>query len=176
MNSNIVAMSMRDDNPAEPTLLAVDLGVRAGLAVYGADGRLRSYRSHNFGSAARLRRGVPTIIRELPTLAWLVLEGGGPLADIWERAADRFGLEVRRIAAETWREALLYPRQQRNGPQAKQHADALARRIIRWSHAPLPTALRHDAAEAIALGLWGVLAVGWLPRLPPEIGQRHPSD
>ncbi len=41
------------------TLLAVDLGVRTGLALYGGDGRLLRYRSQNFGSAARLRQSPP---------------------------------------------------------------------------------------------------------------------
>ena len=32
-----------------------------------------------------------------------------------------------------------------------------------------PTSLRHDAAEAILVGLWGVLSAGWLRALPPAI-------
>ena len=57
-------------------------------------------------------------------------------------------------------------RDRRSGAGAKQSADTLARRIIDWSGAPRPKALRHDAAEAIALGLWGVLDAGWLDELP----------
>ena len=38
-------------------LLAVDLGLRTGLAAFGDDGRLRWYRSQHFGSTASLRRG-----------------------------------------------------------------------------------------------------------------------
>jgi hypothetical protein len=71
------------------TLLAVDLGVRTGLALYGGDGRLLRYRSQNFGSAARLRRALPALLEAEPDLAWLVIEGGGPLADAWEREAAR---------------------------------------------------------------------------------------
>ncbi|HEX6751131.1 MAG TPA: hypothetical protein VF092_27825 [Longimicrobium sp.] len=151
------------------TLLAVDLGVRTGLALYGGDGRLLRYRSQNFGSAARLRRAVPALLDGERDLAWLVIEGGGPLADAWEREAARRRLGVRRIGAEEWRRALLYPREQRTGAQAKTTADGLARRIIEWSGAPRPTSLRHDAAEAILVGFWGVLDVGWLPDIPPEL-------
>lgn len=150
-------------------LLAVDLGLRTGLALFGSDGRLRWYRSQNFGTAERLRRGVHGLLRETPELAWVVLEGGGPLADLWTREAEKRGLPVRRIAAEAWRAALLLTREQRTGAQAKHHADALARRVIAWSGAARPTSLRHDAAEAIGIGLWGVLEVGWLPALPPEL-------
>ncbi len=44
-------------------LLAVDLGLKTGPPPYGADNRLIWYRSHNYGSAKRLRvnYGVDTI-------------------------------------------------------------------------------------------------------------------
>jgi hypothetical protein len=152
--------------PMPQTLLAVDVGLRAGLALFGEDGRLRWYRSHNFGSVARLRRGARSILQEIPGLAWLALEGGGTLADVWAAEAERRGAQVLQTGAESWREALLLQREQRSGPQAKHNADELARRIIAWSGAPRPTSLRHDAAEAIALGLWAALQVGWLAELP----------
>jgi hypothetical protein len=152
-----------------PRLLAVDLGLRSGWAVYGRDGRLREYRSQNFGSQTRLKRAVPSVLNGLGPLAWLVLEGGGPVADVWEREASRRALPVLRVAAEDWREKLLYAREQRSGTLAKDAADVLARRVIVWSGAAKPTSLRHDAAEAILLGLWAVLEVGWLDRVPAEL-------
>jgi hypothetical protein len=151
------------------SLLAVDLGLRTGLALFGSEGRLLWYRSQNFGTATRLRRAVHGLLHTLPDLAWLILEGGGNLAEIWTREAERRGIPVRRIAAERWRGELLYAREQRSGAQAKQHAAELARRIIEWSAAPRPTSLRHDAAEAIAIGFWGVLHVGWLEQIPEEL-------
>lgn len=83
-------------------LLAVDVGVRTGIALYGGDGRLRWYRSHNLGSANRLKRALPTLI------------------------GDGTGV----------------------------------------THA---TSLRHDAAEAILVGLWGALDLGWLTAIPPGL-------
>jgi hypothetical protein len=47
---------------------------------------------------------------------------------------------------------------------AKRTAAEVARRIIEWSGAPRPTSLRHDAAEAILIGLWGAIVLGWLDR------------
>ena len=47
--------------------------------------------------------------------------------------------------------------------------DAAARRVIEWSGAPRPTSLRHDAPEAVLIGFWGVLEVGWLDAVPPEL-------
>jgi hypothetical protein len=157
------------------SLLAVDLGLRTGLALYEDNGRLRWYRSQNFGTTARLRRAVRGLLTDLPELAWLVLEGGGPLADIWEHEAKRRAIPVRRISAEEWRRIFLYPREQRTGLQAKRNAGEMARKVIVWSEAPRPTSLRHDAAEAILLGLWGVLAAGWIEHLPAGLHSRSPS-
>ena len=153
-------------------LLAVDLGLKTGLALYGRDGRLRWYRSKNFGSAARMKRAVYSLLKEIQGLALLVLEGGGDIAEIWEREAARQNVPVRRISAEQWRECLLLRREQRTGAMAKEAAADLADRVIAWSGLRRPTAPRHDAAEAILIGLWGILETGWLDRLPPEIRRR----
>ncbi|MFL5542498.1 MAG: hypothetical protein ACJ8J0_26165 [Longimicrobiaceae bacterium] len=40
---------------------------------------------------------------------------------------------------------------------------------IEWSGAPRATSLRHDAAEAILIGFWAVLDIGWLPEIPPAL-------
>jgi hypothetical protein len=151
------------------SLLAVDVGLRTGLALYGDGGGLVWYRSQNFGSAPRLRRAVHGMLESLPRLQWLVLEGGGPLADIWEREGTRRGVTIERIGAERWREPLLYDRERRTGAQAKSHAGELARRIIEWSGADRPTSLRHDAAEAIVIGFWAALELGLIARMPAEL-------
>ncbi|MEM8557556.1 MAG: hypothetical protein AAGG50_07015 [Bacteroidota bacterium] len=143
-------------------LLAVDLGLRTGFACYGRDGRLAWYRSRNYGSRARLKRAAFTMLREEKRLTHLVVEGGGALADLWEREATRQGLDFRRIDAGEWRRMLLHPRERRTGKGAKEQADTLARAVITWSGASRPTSLRHDAAEAILVGLWGVVEAGWL--------------
>lgn len=153
-----------------PSLLAVDVGVRTGLAVYRDDGRLIWYRSRNFGAAVRLKRAIPALLHEAYDPEYVVLEGGGPLADHWATAAERHGSHVRRVSAEEWRALFLLPREQRTGEQAKRVADGIARRVVEWSDAPRPTSLRHDAAEAILIGLWGVIHVGWLKAMPPTLG------
>ncbi len=159
------AMRAREEtanSPGVAHLLAVDLGVKTGLALYSQDGKLQWYRSHNFGSVPRLRRAVPGLLHAIPQLAWLILEGGGVIADIWKREAARQHIAVRQIHAETWRQVLLYPRQQRDGAMAKNSAIAMAQEEIVRSGARRPTALRDDAAEAILIGLWGVLEVDWI--------------
>lgn len=78
---------MTAETQEAPGLLAVDLGLRSGLALYGPDGRLRWYRSQNFGTQARLKRAVPSVLHGAGPLAWLVLEGGGPVGRAGGRPA-----------------------------------------------------------------------------------------
>lgn len=154
-------------------LLAVDLGLKTGLAVFGGDGRLVRYHAQNFGARERLRRGAHGVLRAHDGLTHLVLEGGGDIAALWQREGEKRGLTVWTIHAERWRRALLLPREQRHGADAKRAADGLARAVIAWSGAPAPKGdLRHDAAEAIGAGLWGVLAAGWLERVPDAVARR----
>lgn len=165
---------MPDDAP-ERTLLAVDAGLRAGFALYGADGRLRWFRSRNYGSMARLKKAAYRLVGELGDvgqaggLARLVVEGGGGTADAWVREAARREIPAVQVHAEAWRETLLLSRNRRTGADAKDRADTLARRVIDWSGAARPTSLRHDAAEAILLGLWAVVEAGWLERVPETV-------
>ncbi len=153
-------------------LLAVDLGLRTGLALYGDNGRLIWYRSHNYGSTERLRRGVFGIMEGTPDLAAIIIEGGGNLATVWEKEAGRRGIRVQRAGAEAWRQLLLLPREQRTGAEAKKRAGEMARRVIAWSDAARPSSLRHDAAEAILIGLWGLLHFGWITDFPAELRRR----
>jgi hypothetical protein len=152
-----------------PALLAIDVGLRTGLALYGADGRLRSYRSQHFANTASLKRAGYLVLRNVPDLTHLALEGGTNLAEAWTHVAEHRGLAVLHTVAEVWRPQLLLPRHRRSGHEAKLHADELARRVIDWSDAPRPTALRHDTAEAILVGLWAVHALGWLRAWPAEL-------
>jgi hypothetical protein len=150
-------------------LLAVDLGLRSGVALYGRDGRLLRFSSLSFGTRSRLKRGVWTILQQHEGVEVVVVEGDRALGDAWLSAADKRGATGRYVAPETWRARLLLPREQRSGSEAKRHADELARRVIEWSGAKRPTSLRHDVAEAICIGLWGVLDAGWLAALPDEL-------
>ena len=99
-----------------------------------------------------------------------MLEGGGALAELWKAAGARRDLRVRVMDAGVWRRGLLLPRERRTGAGAKEAADGVARRIIAWSGAPNPKgALKHDAAEAICVGLWACVEAGWLDGVPPEV-------
>ena len=155
----------------EGTLLAVDVGMRAGLAWFGTDGRLLHSRSARFASRAVLRRAVPAILAERPPVRLVVLEGMGPVADIWMRSLERLGVPFEQVSAETWREAMLLRRERRSGEQAKQHAARLAAPLLAGTGHPRPEAIGDDEAEAILCGLWAVRAL--LPSLSRPV--RGPS-
>lgn len=152
-----------------PALLAVDLGVRTGLACFGGDGRLLWYRSTNFGGRDALRRAAARLLDEHRP-RWVAAEGGGAIASLWERAAHRRSISYLEMSAEDWREDLLLPRERRSGAEAKRHADAVARRVIAWSGAPRPVGeLRHDTAEAILAGFWALREIGIFSAWPDGV-------
>lgn len=142
--------------PPPAVLLAVDCGLKTGLALFELSGKLLWYRSHNFGSHARLKKAAWQILTKTAGLTHLVVEGGGPLAEVWTKAGEKRQLLITQVQAVRWRKDLLLPRQQSSGKQAKQVADELARVIIQQSGAAKPTSLRHDAAEAILVGWWAL--------------------
>ncbi len=154
-----------------PRLLAIDLGLRTGFAFYSDSGLLLRYGSRHFGSTAQLRRAAASLLDGHKDLEVLAIEGGGDVALPWLRESERRGLQTVQVHAERWRTRLLLPRDRRNGDRAKRQAGVVARRIIEWSRAPKPTSLRHDAAEAILVGFWAVVELGWISSVPPGIAR-----
>ena len=148
--------------------VGVDLGLATGIAVYNRDGRLEAVRSRHFQSRDALRAAAGAILDEIPHVQSVILEGGGELAEVWQRAAAHRGIHLRVVQAHEWRSRFFYPREHRNGPEAKEHAVKMAAQVLAWSETRGVSAgsLGHDAAEAIMVGLFGVHEAGWLAELP----------
>lgn len=142
-------------------LLAVDAGVRTGLALFDCFGHLLWCRSHNLGTTSRLKKAAARILFELPHLEWLIVEGGGSIADIWVQTAQKRGIMVRLVQAHEWRADFLLPRQQHSGSKAKAVACTLVRVLMDAEGPSTPTAPGHDAAEAVLIGLWAAVHLGW---------------
>jgi hypothetical protein len=142
-------------------LLAVDLGLKTGVACFDRTGRPLWARSRRLPSMAALKRWLRGLLLDMPVLEVLVLEGGGAVATAWEREAVRRDLEVLRLSAEEWRGALLFKRQRGGSSVAKAGAGVLARRILVGSGVAGPTPLTHDAAEALCIGHYAVGLLGW---------------
>lgn len=153
-------------------LLAVDLGLRTGLARIGRGGRVEAYRSTTFPDRARLKRGAGGVWRSMGLGVELVVCEGDPrLARVWAREAARDGVGVEVIAAGDWRPDLLWPRDRRSGRRAKAAAETLARHLISWSEIPGPTSMTDDVAEAICVGFHAAWVRGHVDpdTLPPEL-------
>lgn len=137
-------------------VLAIDLGLRTGFALFGSDGLLHSYRSTHFQSRAAMKRAAWDVIAEFEPTS-VVAEGDANLASVWRKVAEKQGAEFELVVAETWREEILHPRQRRDGATAKAAAMELALDIIDAGSAPAPTGeLTTDVAEAILIGQWAV--------------------
>ena len=78
----VASGSPRESFLTLPTLLAVDLGLRTGLTLFGRDGKLRGNGSRHFGNRAQLRRGVHGLFDAHLDILSLVIEGGGPIAEV----------------------------------------------------------------------------------------------
>ncbi len=143
-------------------LLCVDCGLKTGLALFDSSPRLIWYRSHHLPTPAVLKRFVYGLLRELPLPFSIVLEGGGQLAEIWSKEAQRRHTPYQQFQAATWRRRLLYDRQHRSTAVAKQSAEQLARLAIEILGEKRAPHLRHDTAEAILIGVYALLERGWL--------------
>lgn len=145
-----------------PRLLAVDLGLRLGLACFRAplEGRapaLLWYRSQHLANVGVLKAAIPKILDDAQPLATLVVEGDRHLGDLFARLAEKRGARVHRVSPERWRQALLLSRQQRSGKDAKFAAHEVAKEAIDAGAAPKPkTPLNDDVAEAICIGVYGL--------------------
>lgn len=145
------------------TLLAVDLGVKTGYALYSDEGKILRYHSHNFGNAQRLKRGVYGILKSFENLQYLYLEGGGKLEKYWIKEAVKLDVKVIQLHAHDWRNEI-YPamKQQDKTKQTKIFAEKKAYEILSKQNAPTPSSLTHDVAEAIIIGYYGCLQQGWI--------------
>ena len=164
---------LADGASPQAVLLAVDLGLRSGLAWFDRQGRLLRCRSTHFADRRTLRRSLPGLWQEVPGVTELVLEGGGDLAELWLDSARRRAITAHVVSAEAWRTVLLLPREQRSGAQAKAAAGRLCRKVMQWSGYTRPGQLVHDASEAVLCGLWMTRQLGWLTSWPPPDRRGH---
>ncbi|MCB9639679.1 MAG: hypothetical protein H6727_12370 [Myxococcales bacterium] len=145
-------------------LLAVDLGLRMGMALYEQEEetlRLAWFRSHHFANRQQWKKGVYQILVGIEDLESVWVEGDKLLGETWQRLAEKRGARFFEASAETWRADILLPREQRSGAEAKRYALQKAGAIIDLMGEGASKGLRDDAAEAILFGLWAVAQEGW---------------
>ncbi len=147
------------------SLLAIDLGLKTGFAVYSELGELVAYRSTRFPSTAAIKKAAWGVLRDIDELTHVVVEGDRLLAAIWRKVAEKRGLAFQVVTPETWRAVVLHPRERRDGSAAKKAAFELGEEIIRASDVPAPTGcLTSDVVEAVLIGQWAAIELGWRER------------
>ena len=135
-------------------ILAIDLGLRTGFAFYRGESLL-SYRSTHFQNVAALKKSVWSILSSYDDLAVVIAEGDRHLAQIWEKAAQKQGIDFEVVSADIWRADLFSANERESGARAKEVAHTRALEIIEASGAANPVApLTSDVAEAIVIGYW----------------------
>ncbi|MFW5974945.1 MAG: hypothetical protein ACOCQ6_01935 [Bacteroidota bacterium] len=143
--------------------MAIDLGVKTGLAVYNSNGDLIQYHSRNYGNARRLKKAIHHILKEPENLKFLYIEGGGKLDKYWVKQAAKLGVTTKQIHAETWRNKL-FPKSQADyhSKPVKNYAEKQAKEILKAHAFPIPENLNKDVSEAILIGLYGCIEQGWI--------------
>ncbi len=149
-------------------LLSVDIGLHTGLALFSSNQELLWYRSHHLSTPAKLKKLIASLLRQTPRPNYIYLEGGGQLVDIWKKEAEKLSIPTRQLHADQWRRTLFYRRQHSNRSQAKKEAEITARKVINALGGKKPTSLRHDTAEAILIGLFALLELGWVHEWPGQ--------
>ncbi len=137
-------------------LLAIDLGIKTGLALFDKKGQLLWCRSHNFGDVQRLKRAAHNILVGLPELRYIVLEGGGNLLEVWKKEALKRGMKVIEVSAEIWRKDFFPQKKQRDTRTAKASAVKLATELLKYTTSAYKKKLNHHTAEAVLIGIWAM--------------------
>jgi hypothetical protein len=154
------------------TLLAVDLGLATGVAVFDSTGKLLLYNDFVFKSTADLRQVVHDLLVEWERnlaveITHVAIEGLDP--SLWDAWISVLGSrEVLDVLPETWRQDLLLHRERASGELAKAASRIIAKQIVHdygmmTSH---QGDFQTDAAEAVLLGLHVSRRLGWVDREP----------
>lgn len=147
-----------------PVLLAVDLGLRCGMALFNDEGRLLSCRSLSLQNRSALKRAVFQLIPTTVTHLWC--EGDAQLAQPWMKVVQKRGGQCHVVSAETWRPHLLSSKEQADKRTAKDAARRHARALLTEDGVIGVTTQSDDVAEAILLGRYAVAELGWRPLRP----------
>lgn len=150
---DIFAQSTENEPDNTPYLLAVDAGLHSGWALFSKAGHLLNCREVRFKNRRVLKAQVYKLLNDLKP-AILLIEGGGDLADTWMIQAEKNGIQVQQIYAETWRSDLFSPSAYRDRVSAKKEAKQAAAELIKNHHFSFTGTLHNNCAEAILFGHW----------------------
>jgi hypothetical protein len=172
-----------DRNSEEKLVLAVDLGLKSGVALFGSQGRLLRYEQFHFekdslhDTAKRLlteweqdafqygSQGENEQGQKRARVTHIAIEGAdGYMLRAWADAAT--GLSILRVTPEEWRAELLLEKERSSGSNAKAASRLVARQVVEdFGVMPRHEGKFHtDVAEAVCLGLYVSSRLGWVDR------------
>ena len=186
--------------PENSLLLAVDLGLKSGVAMFSSSGKLLRYEQFLFHKDD-IEASTKALIKEWeqsaiagefitkndnpdsspmrPRITHVAIEGGDSgLLRAWmdavEDDTDDDGRPkiIWKVSPEEWRAELLVDKERISGAKAKEASRLIARQVVEdWGAMP-----RHqgkfptDVAEAVCLGLYVSHKLGWIQRENPADG------
>ena len=161
----------------EPILLAVDLGLRTGTAIFDSKGSVLAIESYRFNDHDSLDRGLTEIL-STHAITHVVIEGEDrKLYYIWRKAIENFeGIQLARVVADDWRRMLLLKKEMRDARKAKSAAGLIAKQILKNNEKLQGKKLSADAAEALLVGLYAVRVLGWVKTKEPPVKRYTNGD
>ena len=164
-------------------LVAVDLGLRTGLALYSDDGRLLEYEHAIFESEEGLQASCVKLMADWEAkyqshgdksyhITHVAIEGADvALRSVWRSIVeDVLHCQMLLVKPEEWRSDLLLAKEQTSGEAAKEASRLIARQLVAdyggmLHEGKFPT----DVAEAVLLGYHVSRRLAWIPRKEPCI-------
>lgn len=168
-------------------LMAIDLGLKSGVALFGRNGKLLRYEQFHFQKDS-LDKTVKSLLttweqeardhghscdgdidNNPPRVTHLVLEGADSfMLRAWMDATncDKNTVSILRVSPEEWRAELLQEKERLSASNAKAASRLIARQIVN-DFGIMP---RHegkfttDVAEAVCLGFYVCYKMGWVDR------------
>eukprot|EP00977_Amphora_coffeiformis_P010427 scaffold2438_cov167-Amphora_coffeaeformis.AAC.3 len=164
-------------------LVAVDLGLRTGLALYSDDGRLLEYEQAVFETADELKANCLQLMADWEAkyqgrdekschITHVAVEGAdASLRHVWRNIVeDHLHCELLLVKPEEWRADLLLSKEKASGEAAKEASRLIARQLVADYGGRLHAGkFSTDVAESILLGYHVSRRLEWIPRKEPGV-------
>ena len=180
LDALVLAEKDGDDSSEESEhrcLLAVDLGLRTGTAVFDGNGTVLAVETWRFHDPESLDLGLTEILTT-HNITHVVIEGEDrKLFYIWRRAIAKFeGVQLARVVADDWRRMLLSKKEMRDARKAKSAAGLIAKQVLKHNEELRDKKLSSDAAEALLVGRYAVRVLGWVSSKEPSVKRYTNGD
>jgi len=144
-----ISITEETDSSTEPLVLAVDLGLKSGVALYSSQGKLLRYQQFLFQNE-RLQEAFSHLLEEWEiwaneesysdgtvnrppkrTIRYIAIEGGDPsMLEKWAEAASD-ETKLLQVSPHEWRSNLLTSKEQFSGKDAKAASRLIARQVVK---------------------------------------------